>query len=246
MCNIWVILRRNIMYLYSKKPLLDQLCHCQSSRYDALGEFLVQKTGELICNSPNDVISANFDSEKVDQDGIFYCKDTVHYISSSNDPNITHTKNHICGQSHFKYNKLERTDTTVLVRIVHYSISKITLCFIIPVYSIQYVMFIRRISSLHVSSYIRGEKYMGMWDNDVRSGNGLIVTLDGIYNEGRFSLNKLMVSNVQYNSRHFPNKTYEADRRGKTRSGENSILPSSCAFRASNYIYVCWHPSNVF
>ncbi len=35
---------------------------------------------------------------------------------------------------------------------------------------------------------------MGMWENDVRSGNGLIVTLDGIYNEGRFSLNKLMVS----------------------------------------------------
>lgn len=34
---------------------------------------------------------------------------------------------------------------------------------------------------------------MGMWDNDNRSGNGLIVTLDGIYNEGRFSLNKLMV-----------------------------------------------------
>jgi hypothetical protein len=44
---------------------------------------------------------------------------------------------------------------------------------------------------------------MGMWDNDVRSGNGLIVTLDGIYNEGRFSLNKLMVSSVQYNSRPF-------------------------------------------
>ena len=41
--------------------------------------------------------------------------------------------------------------------------------------------------------YLRGEKYMGMWDNDNRSGNGLIVTLDGIYNEGRFSLNKLMV-----------------------------------------------------
>ena len=34
---------------------------------------------------------------------------------------------------------------------------------------------------------------MGMWDNDNRSGNGLIVTLDDIYNEGRFSLNKLMV-----------------------------------------------------
>ena len=37
---------------------------------------------------------------------------------------------------------------------------------------------------------------MGMWDNDNRSGNGLIVTLDGIYNEGRFSLNKLMVYHI--------------------------------------------------
>lgn len=43
-------------------------------------------------------------------------------------------------------------------------------------------------------SSFRGEKYIGMWDNDVRNGNGLIVTLDGIYNEGRFSLNKLMVN----------------------------------------------------
>jgi hypothetical protein len=34
----------------------------------SLGEFLVQKTKE---NSPNDIISGNFDSEKVDQDGIF-------------------------------------------------------------------------------------------------------------------------------------------------------------------------------
>jgi hypothetical protein len=30
MCNILVILRRNVMYLYSKKPHLDQLFHRQS------------------------------------------------------------------------------------------------------------------------------------------------------------------------------------------------------------------------
>ena len=35
---------------------------------------------------------------------------------------------------------------------------------------------------------------MGMWENDMRSGKGLIVTLDGIYNEGKFSANKLVVS----------------------------------------------------
>ena len=44
----------------------------------SLGEFLVQKNkGKLICNSPNDIISGNFDSEKVDQDGIFYYKDIL-------------------------------------------------------------------------------------------------------------------------------------------------------------------------
>ena len=32
MCNIGVILRRNEIYLYSKKPNLDQLFHCQSFR----------------------------------------------------------------------------------------------------------------------------------------------------------------------------------------------------------------------
>ena len=31
-------------------------------------------------NSPNDIISGNFDSEEVDQDGIFYYKDTLHFF----------------------------------------------------------------------------------------------------------------------------------------------------------------------
>jgi hypothetical protein len=47
----------------------------------SLGEFLVQKNkGKLICNSPNDIISGNFDSEKVDQDGIYYYKDILHFF----------------------------------------------------------------------------------------------------------------------------------------------------------------------
>jgi hypothetical protein len=53
-------------------------------------------------------------AKKVDQDGIFYYKDNnnkikiiikiiiIYYICSSNDPNITNTKNHIRGKSHFK------------------------------------------------------------------------------------------------------------------------------------------------
>jgi hypothetical protein len=49
LCDIWVItLRRNVMYLYSK-------------------------------NSPNDIIciSGNFDSEKVDEEEIFYYRDNI-------------------------------------------------------------------------------------------------------------------------------------------------------------------------
>ena len=51
----------------------------------SLGELLVSQAectfgtknkGKLICNSPNDIISGNFDNEKVDQDGTFYYKDT--------------------------------------------------------------------------------------------------------------------------------------------------------------------------
>ncbi|XP_070570494.1 LOW QUALITY PROTEIN: alsin-like [Ptychodera flava] len=37
----------------------------------------------------------------------------------------------------------------------------------------------------------RGEKYMGMWHDDYRHGNGLVVTLDGVYYEGTFTHNKL-------------------------------------------------------
>ena len=51
-----------------------------------------KKKGKLICNSPKDIISGNFDSEKVGQEG-FYYRENI----SLNDTNITHTKNHICG-----------------------------------------------------------------------------------------------------------------------------------------------------
>jgi hypothetical protein len=47
----------------------------------SLGEFLAQKNkGKLICNSPDDIISGNVDSEKVDQEGIFYFKDILHFF----------------------------------------------------------------------------------------------------------------------------------------------------------------------
>ena len=61
----------------------------------SLGKLLVQKKGKVICNSPNDIISPKFDSEKLIKMGFFIIK--IYYISSSNDPNIAHTKNHIWG-----------------------------------------------------------------------------------------------------------------------------------------------------
>ena len=40
----------------------------------------------------------------------------------------------------------------------------------------------------------RGEKYIGMWQNDQRHGYGIVVTVNGVYYEGRFLQNKLAVS----------------------------------------------------
>lgn len=42
-----------------------------------------------------------------------------------------------------------------------------------------------------------GEKYMGMWENDQRHGNGIIVTLDGMYFEGNFVQNRMMVMQIK-------------------------------------------------
>ena len=37
---------------------------------------------------------------------------------------------------------------------------------------------------------------MGMWQEDNRHGDGIVVTLDGMYFEGNFQYNKLTVSEV--------------------------------------------------
>ncbi|XP_066431522.1 alsin isoform X2 [Eleutherodactylus coqui] len=42
----------------------------------------------------------------------------------------------------------------------------------------------------------RGEKFMGTWQDDLRQGNGLVVTQFGLYYEGAFSLNKMMGAGV--------------------------------------------------
>uniref|UniRef100_A0A8B9GI58 Alsin Rho guanine nucleotide exchange factor ALS2 n=1 Tax=Amazona collaria TaxID=241587 RepID=A0A8B9GI58_9PSIT len=42
----------------------------------------------------------------------------------------------------------------------------------------------------------RGEKYMGMWQDDVCQGNGVVVTQFGLYYEGAFSMNKMMGTGI--------------------------------------------------
>ncbi len=53
----------------------------------SLDEFFGKNKGKVLCNSPNDITSGNFDSKKIDPE--------VFNIFSKN--HITHTKNNICG-----------------------------------------------------------------------------------------------------------------------------------------------------
>jgi hypothetical protein len=84
MGNIWVILRNVIKtnnIFCSKKPHLSQLFRCQSFRIRGhLVNFWYKKQRTTNCNSPDDIVSGNFDSEKVDQDEVFYHKDILHFF----------------------------------------------------------------------------------------------------------------------------------------------------------------------
>lgn len=42
--------------------------------------------------------------------------------------------------------------------------------------------------------FSRGEKYMGMWQDDQRHGSAVVVTQYGVYYEGTFKDNKMSVS----------------------------------------------------
>jgi hypothetical protein len=81
-CNIWVNRRRNVIYLYNKKFHLDQLFSL-STFADMMSSGELQISFSFVfCtkSSSNDIISGNFDSEKVDQDEVFYCKDSLHFF----------------------------------------------------------------------------------------------------------------------------------------------------------------------
>lgn len=45
---------------------------------------------------------------------------------------------------------------------------------------------------------VAGEKYIGIWSDNKRHGNGLIVTSDGIYYEGTFNQDVLTVRGIYY------------------------------------------------
>jgi hypothetical protein len=69
------------MYLYGKNLILINFFTVKVSGYDVIRWiFGTKNKGKLICNSPNDIISGKFDSEKVDQDGISYYKDILHFV----------------------------------------------------------------------------------------------------------------------------------------------------------------------
>jgi hypothetical protein len=64
-----------------KNLILINFFTVKVSGYDVIRWiFGTKNKGKLICNSPNDIISGNSDSEKVDQDGIFYYKDVLHFF----------------------------------------------------------------------------------------------------------------------------------------------------------------------
>uniref|UniRef100_A0A8C7QMR0 Alsin Rho guanine nucleotide exchange factor ALS2 n=1 Tax=Oncorhynchus mykiss TaxID=8022 RepID=A0A8C7QMR0_ONCMY len=54
----------------------------------------------------------------------------------------------------------------------------------------------------------RGEKYMGMWQDDQRQGTGIIVTQFGLYYEGAFNNNKMQGTGVLLSE---DNTTYEGE-----------------------------------
>lgn len=47
---------------------------------------------------------------------------------------------------------------------------------------------------------VLGEKYLGNWLNNMKNGNGLMVTQEGIYYEGVFVQDVLTVRGVAHNS----------------------------------------------
>ena len=82
MCDRWVIRRRNVIYIYSKKPHLGQLFfRCQISGYDVIRWMQIRFRFLLYKIPSDDIISGNFDSEKVNHNEVCYYKDVLHFFS---------------------------------------------------------------------------------------------------------------------------------------------------------------------
>lgn len=50
--------------------------------------------------------------------------------------------------------------------------------------------------------FLRGEKYMGTWQENQRHGTGVVVTQFGLYYEGTFRENRMMVSGERVRAQH--------------------------------------------
>jgi len=50
------------------------------------------------------------------------------------------------------------------------------------------------VKMVYVYKWCLGQKYMGMWQDDNRHGNGVIVTVDGLYFGGNFVGGRITVS----------------------------------------------------
>lgn len=80
-CNIWIVLRRNLIYLHGKKTSSSwSFSLSKLSDLMLFAEFRSKKQENTNLQFLCDFISGNFDSEKVHEDESFYYKDIIHFF----------------------------------------------------------------------------------------------------------------------------------------------------------------------
>ncbi|XP_060076194.1 alsin-like [Ylistrum balloti] len=72
-----------------------------------------------------------------------------------------------------------------------------------------------------IDDVLKGEKYMGMWNDGNRHGNGIVVTLDGMYFEGNFTAGKMTGFGLMLTD---DNSCYEGEFSGITQLQGKGVL----------------------
>ena len=83
MCSIWVIRRRNVMYLYNKKLYFDQLFHCQSFRICMMSLGELQISFPLFFSPKIHLMTSYPETstvKKLTKMRFFYYKDILHFF----------------------------------------------------------------------------------------------------------------------------------------------------------------------